>query len=371
MSPAAGRRIRIGKIPRNPGLSLYRLTRPLLWSLPPERAHRAALWVLQQGLAASDPGAEDPALRTTLWGRYFPNPVGLAAGFDKNAEVFDAALRQLGFGFVEAGTVTPRPQAGNPQPRLFRLAADRAVINRLGFNGGGLERFTANFARRARTGVVGANIGANRDSADPAADYTAGIAALAPLADYLVVNVSSPNTPGLRALQRREALNALLGRALAARPAGGPPLLVKIAPDMTSEERADVAEVVLAAGIDGLIVGNTTVQRPAGLTDPQKSEAGGLSGRPLFPIALAALTEMRRLTGGKLPLIGCGGIASGDEAYAMIRAGASLVQLYTALVFDGPGVVGRIKSRLAARLKSDGFRQVSDAVGADTAAVRA
>jgi len=347
-------------------LSLYRLTRPLLWSLPPETAHRAALLAVRHGLAGA-PAADDPVLRTTLWNRDFPNPVGLAAGFDKDAEAVDGALR-LGFGFAEAGTVTPRPQPGNPQPRLFRLAADRAVINRLGFNGGGLERFAANFARRKHRGIAGANVGANRDSADPAADYAAGIAALSRLADYLVINVSSPNTPGLRALQRREALNALLDRALAARPVGGPPLLVKIAPDMTSEERADVAEVALAAGIDGLIIGNTTVQRPAGLADPQQKEAGGLSGRPLFPIALAALAEMRRLAGGKLPLIGCGGIASGDDAYAMIRAGASLVQLYTALVFDGPEAVAAIKAGLAARLKSDGFRRAADAVGADTTA---
>ena len=347
-------------------MSLYRLTRPLLWRLPPETAHRAALLALRHGLAGA-PAADDPVLRTTLWNRDFPNPVGLAAGFDKDAEAVDGALR-LGFGFAEAGTVTPQPQAGNPQPRLFRLAADRAVINRLGFNGGGLAQFTANFARRKRRGIAGANVGANRHSADPAADYAAGIAALSRLADYLVVNVSSPNTPGLRALQRREALKALLDRALAARLAGGPPLLVKIAPDMTSEERADVAEVVLAAGIDGLIVGNTTVQRPAGLADPQQKEAGGLSGRPLFPIALAALSEMRRLTGGKLPLIGCGGIASGDDAHAMVRAGASLVQLYTALVFDGPEVVAAIKTGLAARLKGDGFRRVADAVGADAAA---
>ena len=350
-------------------MSLYRLTRPLLWSLRPETAHRAALLALRHGLAGSGGGADDPVLRTTLWGRDFPNPIGLAAGFDKNAEAIDGALK-LGFGFAEAGTVTPRPQAGNPQPRLFRLAADRAVINRLGFNGGGLPRFSANFARRKDRGIAGANVGANRDSADPAADYAVGIAAASGLADYLVINVSSPNTPGLRALQRREALSALLDRALAARPAGGPPLLVKIAPDMTVEERADVAEVVLAAGIDGLIVGNTTVQRPAGLADPQQKETGGLSGRPLFPIALAALSEMRRLTGGRLPLIGCGGIASGDDAYAMIRAGASLVQLYTALVFDGPDVVAAIKAGLAARLKSDGFRRLADAVGA-TAAPRA
>ena len=275
-------------------MSLYRLTRPLLWSLPPETAHRAALLAVRHGLAGA-PAADDPVLRTTLWNRDFPNPVGLAAGFDKDAEAVDGALR-LGFGFAEAGTVTPRPQPGNPQPRLFRLAADRAVINRLGFNGGGLERFAANFARRKHRGIAGANVGANRDSADPAADYAAGIAALSRLADYLVINVSSPNTPGLRALQRREALNALLDRAL------------------------------------------------------------------------AALAEMRRLAGGKLPLIGCGGIASGDDAYAMIRAGASLVQLYTALVFDGPEAVAAIKAGLAARLKSDGFRRVADAVGADTTA---
>jgi dihydroorotate dehydrogenase len=233
-------------------MSLYAAVRPLLWSLPPETAHRAALLALRYGLAGAG-GPDDPVLRTTLWGRDFPNPVGLAAGFDKDAEAIDGALR-LGFGFVEAGTVTPRPQPGNKRPRLFRLAADRAVINRLGFNSGGLQRFKANFARRAHAGIAGANIGQNRDSADPAADYAAGVAAMAPLADYLVINVSSPNTPGLRALQRRAALEDLLRRALAARGASRTPLLVKIAPDLSPEERADVAEVALGAGIEGLIV---------------------------------------------------------------------------------------------------------------------
>ena len=307
-------------------------------------------------------------LRTRLWGRDFPNPIGIAAGFDKDARVPDALLR-LGFGFVEIGTVTPLPQPGNPRPRVFRLDADRALINRLGFNSGGLDLVVERLRARAgaTAGIVGVNIGRNRDSADALADYIEGVRRGAAVADYLVVNVSSPNTPGLRDLQAREALEALLRELVAAREATqhSVPLLVKIAPDLGEAERADIAAVALASGIDGIIVSNTTVARPSGLRSPHAREAGGLSGPPLFAPSTEILRDMYRLTHGRLPLIGVGGVAGADDAYAKIRAGASLVQLYTALVFEGPGLLGRIKSGLADRLRRDGFASIGDAVGAD------
>jgi dihydroorotate dehydrogenase len=278
----------------------------------------------------------------------------------------------LGFGFVEAGTVTPKPQAGNPKPRLFRLDEDAAVINRLGFNSGGLEAFAtrlrARNARRHAPGIVGANVGKNRDTVDGAADYVAGIEAVAGLADYLVCNISSPNTPGLRAMQAKAPIEDLLRRVLAARdraapPGKKPPLLAKVGPDLSPEQLADIAEVALATGVDGLIVGNTTIERPATLKSPTKAEAGGLSGAPLLQPATECLAALYRLTQGRIPLIGCGGVASGADAYAKIRAGASLVQVYSALVFHGPGLVGRIKRELAALLMADGFKHVADAVG--------
>jgi dihydroorotate dehydrogenase len=342
----------------------------LLGLLPPERAHRLTIRVLAAGLAPRLRHHDDPILQTRLWGLTFPNPVGLAAGFDKDAEAVDALLG-LGFGFVETGSVTPLPQPGNPRPRLFRLRRDGAVINRMGFNSKGADAAAARLAlsRKGRgqlTGVLGINLGKNKDSADAAADYCTGVAKLGRYADYLVVNVSSPNTPGLRALQDAAPLRALLGAATAARgnlPGRAPPLLVKIAPDLAEEDLAALGEVALAAGIDGIIVSNTTVQRPAGLADPNARETGGLSGRPLFPIATAALGRVWRLTGGRLPLIGVGGIASGADAYEKIRQGASLVQLYTALVYQGPGLVGAIKRDLAARLRAEGFTSLADAVG--------
>jgi dihydroorotate dehydrogenase len=342
----------------------------LLRLLPPEAAHRATIRALAAGLVPAVAGGENPILKVRLWGLEFPNPVGLAAGFDKGAEVFDPMLR-LGFGFVEVGSVTPRPQPGNPRPRIFRLAADGAVINRLGFNSAGLDAAVANLRQRAarRGGIVGANLGMNRDSADAGADYAAGAAALAPLADYLVVNVSSPNTPGLRALQQAAVLQVLVERVLAARrravPDRPPPLLLKIAPDLTAQDRSDIAAVALATGIDGLIVGNTTISRPPGLRSRHAAEAGGLSGRPLFTLSTDVLRDMYRLTEGRLPLIGVGGVASGRDAYAKIRAGASLVQLYTALIYEGPRLVGRIKHELAVCLRGDGYACVADAVGAD------
>jgi dihydroorotate dehydrogenase len=346
-----------------PALALLRL-------LPPEAAHDLTLRALAAGLVPAPHETPDPLLRTTLWDRDFPNPIGLAAGFDKNALVPDAMLA-LGFGFVEIGSVTPLPQPGNPRPRIFRLAEDGAVINRLGFNNEGIAAVAARLAarppERRRNGIVGANIGKNRDALDAVADYEAGITAFAPLADYLVVNVSSPNTPGLRELQRRREVSVLIERLLAARhaatPERPPPLLVKIAPDLTEEERADLADVALTSGIDGLIVSNTTVARPPGLRGGNAHEPGGLSGKPLFAPSTALLAEMHRRTRGRVTLIGVGGVASGADAYAKIRAGASLVQLYTGLVYQGPGLVARIKSELAALLRRDGFASVADAVG--------
>ena len=346
----------------------FSLARPLLGALPPEAAHRLTIRALAAGLAPSATAADDPALACRVWGLDFANPVGLAAGFDKNAEVVDAMLR-LGFGFVEAGSVTPRPQPGNPRPRLFRLPEQGAVINRLGFNNEGLgafaHRLRTRTARGRRSGIVGANLGKNRDSDDATLDYAAGVRAVAGLVDYLVVNVSSPNTPGLRALQRREALGSLLSTVLAARAESGrtPPLLVKVAPDLSEEEIEDIAATAMEAGIDGIVVSNTTIARPAGLPAELAGEQGGLSGRPLFQLSTGVLAAFHRATGGRLPLIGVGGVASGADAYAKIRAGASLVQLYTALIYGGPGLVGRIKAELADLLRRDGFGSVTAAVG--------
>jgi dihydroorotate dehydrogenase len=341
-----------------------------LYTLPAETAHHAALYALEHGLVGARAEPDDAILHTRVWGLDFTNPIGLAAGFDKDARVIDAMLG-LGFGFVEAGTVTPKSQAGNPKPRLFRLDEDSAVINRLGFNSGGLaafaERLRARAERRHAPGIVGANVGKNRDTVDGAADYVAGIERVAGLADYLVCNISSPNTPGLRAMQAKAPIEDLLKRVLAARdraaPGKKPPLLAKVGPDLSPEQLSDIAEVALATGVDGLIVGNTTIERPAFLKSPVKGEAGGLSGAPLLQPATECLAALYRLTQGRIPLIGCGGVASGADAYAKIRAGASLVQVYSALVFQGPALVGRIKRELTTLLRADGFKHVADAVG--------
>jgi dihydroorotate dehydrogenase len=348
---------------------LHPLVRSLLRALPPEAAHRLTVAALAAGLAGRVASPDPPILAQRLWGRDFPNPIGIAAGFDKDARAPDALLR-LGFGFVEVGTVTPRPQPGNPKPRVFRLDADAALINRMGFNSGGLDRLLARLARRRRDAhIIGVNVGRNRDSAYAVADYAAGVRRAAPLADYLVVNVSSPNTPGLRALQARAALAELLHGVMAAREESGarPPLLLKIAPDLSPAECADIAAVALAAGIDGLIIANTTVARPPGLHSRDASETGGLSGRPLFASSTALLADIYRLTEGRMPLVGVGGVADAADAYAKIRAGASLVQLYTALVFAGPSLLGQIKSGLAELLCRDGFASAAAAVGADHA----
>lgn len=347
---------------------VHQLGAQVLSRLDPETAHRATIAALKFGLGPRDAGPDDPVLATSFAGLELSNPVGLAAGFDKNAEAPDAMLA-AGFGLVECGTVTPFPQAGNPRPRLFRLREDRAVINRMGFNNEGLDAFASRLKRRARKGVVGANLGANKDSSDRIADYVAGLRRLWGQADYFVVNISSPNTPGLRALQTKAALEDLLGRLAEARARlpepFATPVFLKVAPDLSPEEPPVIGEAVLAARIDAVIVSNTTISRPPTLRSRFKGETGGLSGAPLKDLALATLTSFREAFGDALPLIGVGGIASGADAYARIRAGAGLVQLYSALVYGGPGLVSEIKRDLAARLKVDGFSSVAEAVGRD------
>ena len=345
-------------------MDLFPLARPALRHIEPERAHRLTILALKLGFAPRDIAPDPASLAIDLWGLHFPNPLGIAAGFDKNGEVPDAMLK-LGLGFAEVGTTTPRPQSGNPRPRIFRLERERAVINRLGFNNEGHAALKRRLeARRARPGIVGVNIGANKDAADRIADYEAGIAAFEGLASYFTVNISSPNTPGLRALQNKAELETLVTRVLAARK-GRTPILLKIAPDLSADERADIARVALDKRLDGLIVSNTTIGREGLVSSPQAVETGGLSGRPLFTPSTEVLKEMYRLTGGKIPIVGVGGISSGADAYAKIRAGASLVQIYTALTFEGPALVQRIKRDLAKSLAVDGFRTLSQAVGAD------
>jgi dihydroorotate dehydrogenase len=344
---------------------LHDLAAAALRTLDPEDAHSLTLRALALGLGPRAP-APDPILATTVAGLSLPCAVGLAAGFDKNAEAFGPMLA-AGFGFVECGTVTPLPQAGNPRPRLFRLTDDAAVINRMGFNNAGLEAFAARLARPGRPRPVGANIGANKDSADRIGDYVTGLKRLWGLADWFTLNISSPNTPGLRALQTRAALEELLGRAAETRDAlpatGAVPLFLKVAPDLEDAEIEAIVETVLAFGLSGIIVANTTISRPA-LRSPQAGETGGLSGAPLRDLAQSVLGRFSAVAAGRLPLIGAGGIATGADAYARIRAGASAVQLYSALVFGGPGLVVRLRRDLAARLRADGFRTLAEAVGA-------
>lgn len=337
---------------------------PLLRLLDAERAHGLALRALALGLAGQDTTPDDPRLAMRVLGLAFRNPIGLAAGFDKNAVAL-ASLARLGFGSVEAGTVTPRPQPGNPKPRLFRLEQDRAVINRLGFNNAGLAAYLPRLAGFPRGLVpVGANVGINKDGADPERDYPALIAAVAPHADYIVINVSSPNTPGLRDLQGEARLRAILD-AVAERAPNRPPLLVKIAPDLSDAGLAAVVETAIAAGVQGLIVSNTTIARPPGLRSPNAHQAGGLSGVPLFSPSTAVLAQAARLAAGRLVLVGVGGIASGNDVLAKLRAGASLVQLYTGFAFAGPALIPRLKRELLAALDAQGFATVADAVGAD------
>ncbi len=343
-------------------MALYPLVRPLAFALDAERAHRLTVRALKL-LPAGLPARPDPMLSVRLLGLDFPNPVGLAAGFDKDAEVFRQMLG-FGFGFVEVGTVTPVPQGGNERPRLFRLVEDRAVINRLGFNNRGQSAALARLEKRDRThGIVGVNIGANKDSADRVADYAAGVRAMGAAADYLTVNISSPNTPGLRALQDKGALDALLAAVVEARGAG-PPIFLKVAPDLEQAEIDDVAKAAIDHRIDGLIIANTTIGRP-GLKSRRRDEAGGLSGAPLKGLALERLRDFRRATGGALPLIAAGGIENGVDAFDRIRAGASLVQLYTALVYQGPALAGEINGELRRLLALHGFARLTDAIGTE------
>lgn len=347
----------------------YRIAGPLIRLLSPETGHRLAIRALAAGLVPVCAPCRDAVLETEVWGLRFPNPLGTAAGFDKNAEAVDPTLKQ-GFGFVEVGTVTPRPQPGTPKPRLFRLMEDEAVVNRMGFNNEGLDAVMARLAaRQGKAGIVGVNVGKNRDSEDAEADYVAGIRAAAPLAGFIVVNVSSPNTPGLRDLQKKSELGHLLELALKTRDetvsGNRPPVLVKIAPDLSAGELSDIASTCLETGIDGIIATNTTVARPDSLRGAAASEKGGLSGRPLFEMSTKVLADLYRLTGGRIPLVGVGGVSCGADAYAKVRAGASLVQLYSAMVFHGPAVVNRVNRDLAALLRRDGFARLSDAVGAD------
>ncbi len=345
---------------------LFRLARPALFALDPEQAHRLTIAALKRSPRRGPPPAGPLALRVA--GLDFPNPLGLAAGFDKDAEVPDAALG-LGFGFVEVGSITPQPQAGYPRPRLFRLIEDRAVINRMGFNNGGAAAAAQRLAmREGRAGIVGVNIGANKDSADRIFDYATMARAMAPLASYLAVNVSSPNTPGLRALQDEGALRELLAAVTAARDekcgSGGPPIFLKVAPDLTPADVDAIARISVDARLGALIVSNTTISRPA-MRSHHAGEAGGLSGAPLRDLALERLRDFRKATGGTVPLVGVGGIASADDAWQRIRAGASLVQLYSALVFDGPALIPRILRGLEQRMKRDGFQSIAEAVGSE------
>lgn len=328
---------------------------------------------LKAGLIPCQPQNNDPALSSTLWGLKFPNPVGLSAGFDKNAEVIGPAFR-LGFGFVEAGTVTPKPQEGNPKPRIFRDPSNNAVINRMGFPNLGADAFKANLeaflaAKERPKGVVGLNIGMNKTTTEPAKDYTYLIRLLAPMADYLTINISSPNTPGLRDLQRREPLLELLGAVMDERAKScrthTPPVLVKLAPDLNDEQQAELAQTLIEAKIDGVILGNTTLDRPESLPASFRAQTGGLSGQPLTDKSTGVIRNFYRLSEGKLPIIGVGGISTGEQAYAKIKAGASLVQLYTALVFEGPMVAYSVNKKLLELLKADGLNSITDAIGLD------
>ena len=341
-------------------MGFYSLFRPFVFALDAEAAHRATIAAMK---ALPVRWAHLPeALKSTVAGIDFPSPVGLAAGFDKNAEV-PAEMLSLGFGFVEVGTLTPRPQSGNAKPRLFRLAEDRAVINRMGFNNEGQpEAFLRLKSCNRAGGPIGVNIGANKDSPDRVGDYVAGVRAMSAVADYLAINISSPNTPGLRALQDQGALDTLLSAIAGARLPKGPPVFLKVAPDLEKRDPERIVRSALDNGLDAIIVSNTTVARPS-LKSDYACEKGGLSGEPLKPLALDALRRFRSASGGAIPLIGCGGISNADDAWERIRAGASLVQLYSAMVYEGPGIARRIAVGLTERLKQHGFSNIAEAVG--------
>lgn len=343
---------------------LYSFIRPLLFLIDAESAHVLSLAALK-ALPFAQASQDYAVLLQTVAGVHFPNPVGLAAGYDKNAEVPLAILR-LGFGFAEVGTLTPLPQVGNPKPRLFRLIEDNAVINRMGFNNDGLAAATDRLRKLVRdrdSGPIGVNVGANKDSVDRVADYVAGVRAMEPFADYLTINISSPNTPGLRALQDKAALDGLLSEVMAAR-VNATPVFLKVAPDLEPADIDDIVEVSIARGVAALIVSNTTITRPP-LKSRHAGESGGLSGAPLRSLAQQRLRDFRKSSDGKIPLVGVGGISSADDAYARIRAGASLVQIYSALVYEGPGLATAINRRLVSLLKRDGFANIAAAVGVD------
>jgi dihydroorotate dehydrogenase len=345
--------------------ALFGLGQALLLALDPERAHDLTLKTLELGLYPRAEGADDQRLEQTLFGLDFPNPIGMAPGFDKNARV-PRQLLDMGFGFVEVGTLTPRPQSGNPAPRVFRSHADRAVINRLGFNNEGQAAALQRLKERPR-GIVGVNLGANRDSTDRIADYVEGVARMAPVADYFTINISSPNTPGLRDLQAPRKLGELLAKVQDARKrlgASAPPLLVKLAPDLADADLPEVVRVIEEGGADGVVISNTTLARDGLKNQAFARETGGLSGRPLFDRATRTLARVYRLTGGRLPLIGVGGIDSPGTAFAKIEAGASLVQLYTGMVFEGPGLIGGIKRFLSVAMDDDKCNSLQPLIGA-------
>ena len=348
--------------------AMYNFARPLLFGLDPERAHELTLRALEAGVHPGQAVPDDTRLAVNVWGLALPNPLGMAAGFDKDARVPDALLG-MGFGHTEVGTVTPRPQAGNPRPRLFRLVRDGALINRLGFNNAGHAAALARLGRRRPAGIVGVNVGANRDAADRAADYVAGVRAFYDVAGYFTINVSSPNTPGLRDLQAPAALDDLTARVLDARAtlvsAGRPmrPVVVKLAPDIADADLEPIVGVLTRRGVDGIAVSNTTLARPRLAEAALANEAGGLSGRPLLYRSTAMLARVWQLTGGRVPLIGIGGIDSGRAAIAKIEAGATLLQLYTGLVYEGPGLIGRIKRDLVAYLEREKLAHIGEAVG--------
>lgn len=354
-------------------IDLYKFVKPAIFKIEPEKAHSMTIKALKSGLIKSCNRVHSPRLEQTLFGLTFPNAVGLSAGFDKNAEVINPALN-LGFGFTEVGTVTPKPQAGNPRPRIFRDPENHAVINRMGFPNGGLREFKTNLERALNEssrpeGVVGINIGMNKNQKDPASDYCTLIEALAPHADYLTVNISSPNTPGLRDLQRRENLLELLEKMQETRaktcPSNAPALLVKLAPDLTEAEQEELADTLMQAKVDGVILTNTTLDRPEFLPDQFRSQSGGLSGAPLRIKSTDIIHNFYRLTKGTLPIIGVGGISSAEHAYEKIRAGASLVQLYTGMIYEGPDIASNINHGLISLLDKDGFGDITEAIGAD------
>jgi dihydroorotate dehydrogenase len=347
--------------------SLYGLARGALFAMEPEDAHEFSLRMLERGLYPRDASGDPPELATELFGLRFPNPIGIAAGYDKDARVPDAILG-LGCGFAEAGTITPLPQSGNPRPRVFRLVGDHGLINRLGFNNGGHAAALERLRARRRTGIVCVNVGANKDSIDRVQDYVSGIETFYDVASMFTVNISSPNTPGLRDLQAPAALDELIGRVMAARAAkmaeGKPkrPIIVKIAPDIAEDDIGPITDRLVAHAVDGIAVSNTTLSR-AGLSDAKRTEAGGLSGRPLFHRATVMLAKVFQATEGKVPLVGIGGIDSPESAVAKIEAGASLLQLYTGLIYEGPGLIGEIKKGLTAAIRHSRLNSIADLRG--------